>query len=184
MLLRSINPLRGMSLPNNQLIKSKKVHCFYICFRLLFNSWLSVESTFDKFNKLDEHLVDRLKSVKVVSADATADEASQDDSKRKLPQERYGAFLPYVFYKSEQVPRGKLSVLNALDVLVNYNKGNTTINFISTNYAIPEDDIRKVIRYVDIFKAVDKNKKEMPMYSLEEEEKLQLETPKIGTNKS
>ena len=89
--------------------------------------------------------------------------------------------MPYVFVRPEIVPRGKITVMDALEMLINAQKEKTSPKEIAAGYDISEENVEKILRYVDVFKAVNKKKIEINIYGLYEEmDKLNYDLDEEG----
>lgn len=91
----------------------------------------------------------------MVSTDeARVDETISQESKSKLPQERFLSSVPYVFNKPETVPHGKITAVDTLDMLATHQRENTSLKMISAQYGISEVDAENIIKYVSVFKSL------------------------------
>lgn len=127
------------------------------------------DSLFKQANAKNENLVDRLKSVKVDAFDKNPEPqfgSEEEQLKRQqiLPKDRFGAPLPYVFYKPEQMPVDKITVLDILDIILSHKQDKHTIEEIAAHYQLSEVDIKNLIEYVDVFTAIDKDDKEIQLF--------------------
>lgn len=115
--------------------------------------------------------MDRLKSVKVSSEgrDTQISNVNDEDFHKNLPKEKIGAEYPYVFFKPKSVPFGKITILDSLEMLINHKKDNVPIPELAKQYSIHEKDVELIIKYVDIFNAIDDERREVPLYMQKEE---------------
>lgn len=104
-----------------------------------------------------EDLLERLRSVKVVSSDPDpqTQESAPPTSDRPLPQSRavpleqkYGYFEPAV------VPRGRLTLRQATQMLadVKMEPGTFTPEAVAAQYSLDEKDVHNVLRYFSVFR--------------------------------
>ncbi|OTF79350.1 NDUFAF4-like protein, partial [Euroglyphus maynei] len=119
----------------------------------------------------NDNLVDRLKSVKVDSYEQNPElpkfdsDEQQMKYRQQLPQDRFGAPLPFVFYKPEKMPIGKITVLDLFDIILSHRQDKRTVEEIAANHQLSEEDLKNLLKYVDVFMAVNKNEKEIPLFS-------------------
>uniref|UniRef100_G3MRX3 NADH dehydrogenase [ubiquinone] 1 alpha subcomplex assembly factor 4 n=1 Tax=Amblyomma maculatum TaxID=34609 RepID=G3MRX3_AMBMU len=117
-----------------------------------------------------EDLLERLRSVKVVSSDPQAqvqDAPPPSKSERPLPQSRttpkqrkFGFFEPSV------VPRGKLTLGQATQLLADAqdNPAKFTPQALATQYNLSEQDVRNVIKYFGVFTVLQPSKEALKGY--------------------
>lgn len=104
-----------------------------------------------------EDLLERLKSVKVVSSDpdSQVQQSAPPGSGRPLPQSRtvpqqhkYGFFEPSV------VPRGRLTLRQATQLLADVKNDPDTFTpvALAAQYSLDEKDVHNVLRYFSVFR--------------------------------
>lgn len=164
--LRSQKRHRGTSRPEKKSKNSRKVRIeTHFCFAT--KVILFTDDSFEKYNQFNPKLSDNLKTVKVNSDDGFR-EFSEKDSKRKLPKDRFGAEFPYTLNPVESVPRGKLSVMNVLDLLLDYRRNNKSTTEIASKYGISVEDAENIVKYVDIYQVITKTEQH-DLYQLKTE---------------
>ncbi len=124
-----------------------------------------------------EDLLNRLKSVKVVSKEVQMSEEElklmeemKDKVRDRLPQSREGELLPsHAFNEPKYVPKGRVSLFGALEFLGKHTKNphDITPEMIAKQYDLKLEDVNNILKYFRPFykyggeEAVEKYDKEM-----------------------
>lgn len=74
----------------------------------------------------------------------------------RMPADRIGMAMPYVFRRPEVIPQGKITVFDALDMLLSKQKEGASVQQMASTYSLAVEDVKKVVQYVDVFKAASK----------------------------
>lgn len=112
------------------------------------------DGAFQQYNKFDDKLADRLRSVRVTSKDEEVPEEKERDS--RMPSDRIGMAMPYVFRRPEVIPTGKITVFDALDMLLSKQKEGASVAQMASTYSLRVEDVEKIVQYVDVFRATKK----------------------------
>ncbi|XP_013778788.1 protein NDUFAF4 homolog [Limulus polyphemus] len=128
--------------------------------------------------KAEEHsviqndLVERLKSVKVVSQDPEGkvqENVQEVEEKRLLPQDRKPQDQPeYGFMEPTRIPPGKVKIRQALEFITNYNSDpqQWTVGIIAKEHNMNNTDVEHIVKYFKTFqlyipqKALEKGQKQ------------------------
>lgn len=76
--------------------------------------------------------------------------------------------MPYVFQKPEFVPPGKITVYDALDMLLDWRNNETPAEELAKRYRLSLEDLQKVLQSVDVFMAVKKEQQPTNMTFIDE----------------
>ena len=140
---------------------SKQISLVLIAFFPLSFS-LETSESFAKQNSLNVDLVDRLKKVKV--SDENAFDEPDDETKSKLPKERFGFEFPYPFFKPEVVPPNKIAVLDILDLLKSSEDDKMSSQELAQRFALKQEDVENVLKYVRSYAAKDDKYRSIELY--------------------
>nr|XP_027194262.1 ectonucleoside triphosphate diphosphohydrolase 5-like [Dermatophagoides pteronyssinus] len=167
-------PIKNFNVENraHRKIEQPKKAPWHPTTQKMINDLKKDDSIFKQMDAKNENLVDRLKTVKVDSYDRNPEpggvfgdnEEEQIKRKQRLPQDRFGAPLPFVFYKPEQMPVGKITVLDIVDIILSHKEDNCTVEEIAAKYQLSEEDTKNIIDYVDVFRAVNRDQQEIPLF--------------------
>ncbi|XP_795121.5 NADH dehydrogenase [ubiquinone] 1 alpha subcomplex assembly factor 4 [Strongylocentrotus purpuratus] len=112
----------------------------------------------------DESLLGMLKDVKVVSEEVEgkrlmneADAAESQKKARPLPQNRKAnPGSPAVFLEADEVPEGRLSVGQAMELLAKHKRNKNEFNAerLAQDYKMDLDDTKKILEYFQSFKVI------------------------------
>lgn len=133
------------------------------------------DRSFEQYNRFDDKLADRLRSVRVLSKDEEVEiEKNQHEKdKSRYPADRLGMAMPYVFQKPDHVPPGKLTVYGALDLLLerrnNEGGGDVSVEAMAARHNLAAEDLRLIFQYVDVFMAVHKGERHADVAYLNEQ---------------
>uniref|UniRef100_A0A023FRN7 NADH dehydrogenase [ubiquinone] 1 alpha subcomplex assembly factor 4 n=1 Tax=Amblyomma cajennense TaxID=34607 RepID=A0A023FRN7_AMBCJ len=111
-----------------------------------------------------EDLLERLRSVKVVSSDPNAqvqETTPPPKSERPLPQSRTTPELrKYGFFEPSVVPRGKLTLRQATQLLADAQNdpAQFTPQALATQYNLSEQDVHSVLKYFGVFNMYETSK--------------------------
>ena len=133
------------------------------------------DRSFEQYNRFDDKLADRLRSVRVLSKDEEVEiEKNQHEKdKSRYPADRLGMAMPYVFQKPDHVPPGKLTVYGALDLLLERRNseggGDVSVEAMAARHNLAAEDLRLIFQYVDVFMAVHKGERHADVAYLNEQ---------------
>lgn len=104
-----------------------------------------------------------MKQIKIVSQDFVSDPEKRSEA--KLPKQRFGASVPFVFLKPKEVPIGKITPFDVLSLVMDHRENKVSASELAEQYRLSVQDVENILKYVNIFKVYNKDMKELKVYS-------------------